>query len=458
MLEKITPRLPSGMRDFLPEELIRRQFVIERVAQVFEAFGYEPLQTPVLELEETLLGKYGADAERLIFHAQHPGGKEKLALRYDLTVPLARAFAMHEGKLSLPFRRYQIAPVWRAERPQRGRFREFYQCDVDCIGVEGMEADAEVISVAVAALQRLGFSDFAVKINNRKLLTGIGMYVGLEGAALTDLYRSIDKLDKIGADGVREELLRSGIAAELVTRVMELIGAETAAERGYAAAGARLAHLRQTLAAVPLALEGLAELERVFAYLEASEIPSEMVAFDPAMVRGLGYYTGPIFEAVLLSADPEERVGSLAGGGRYDDLIGLFRKTSLPTVGVSLGIERLIVLMEKRGMYPEPLQRTLVQVLVTVFNESLRPAALRLASQLRKAGLSVEVFAGSAKLGKQLAYANKRGIPLVALLGEDELAAGAVKFKRLRDHHESLCPYAEAAQRAQALLRSLTDH
>ncbi|PJF42382.1 MAG: histidine--tRNA ligase [Candidatus Thermofonsia Clade 1 bacterium] len=451
-MEKITPRLPSGMRDFLPEELLRRQFVIERVARVFEAFGYEPLQTPVLELEETLLGKYGADAEKLIFHAQHPNGKEKLALRYDLTVPLARAFALHESKLSLPFRRYQIAPVWRAERPQRGRYREFYQCDVDCIGVEGMEADAEVISVAVMALQRLGFSDFAVKLNNRKLLTGIGLYVGLEGPPLADLYRSIDKLDKIGVDGVREELLKSGIAAEPVDRIMALVGSGAELECGYAAARARLAHFRQILSDVPLALEGLAELERVFNYLEASQVPEAMIAFDPSMVRGLGYYTGPIFEAVLLSADPEERVGSLAGGGRYDDLIGLFRKTSLPTVGVSLGIERLIVLMEKRGMYPEPLQRTVVQVLVSVFNEALRPAALRLASQLRLAGLSVEVFAGSAKLGKQLAYADKRGIPLVALLGEDELAAGVVKFKRLRDQHETVCPSAESAQQAQALL------
>lgn len=455
-MEKITPRLPSGMRDFLPEEMLRRQFVIERVARVFETFGYEPLQTPVLELEETLLGKYGADAEKLIFHAQHPGGKEKLALRYDLTVPLARAFALHEGKLSLPFRRYQIAPVWRAERPQRGRFREFYQCDVDCIGVEGMEADAEVISVAVTALQRLGFNDFAVKINNRKLLTGMGMYVGLTGEALANLYRSIDKLDKIGVEGVREELLKSGISAEVVARIMALIGTGTP-ECGYESAAAQLAHLRQTLAEVPLALEGIRELEQVFTYLEASAIPSALVAFDPAMVRGLGYYTGPIFEAVLLSADPEERVGSLAGGGRYDDLIGLFRKTSLPTVGVSLGIERLIVLMEKRGMYPELMQRTVVQVLVSVFSEALRPAALRLASQLRAADLSVEVFAGSAKLGKQLAYADRRGIPLVALLGEDELAAGVVKFKRLRDQHESTCPQTQAGAHAHALLHTSQD-
>ncbi len=451
-MEKITPRLPSGMRDFLPEDVLRRQYVIETVARVFEAFGYEPLQTPVLELEETLLGKYGADAEKLIFHAQHPGGKEKLALRYDLTVPLARAFALQESKLTLPFRRYQIAPVWRAERPQRGRYREFYQCDADCVGVEGMEADAEVISVAVMALQRLGFSDFALKINNRKLLSGIGIYAGLEGEALANLYRSIDKLDKIGVEGVREELLKGGMAAETVARIMALIGSGVTAERGYAVAAALIGHLRETLSEVPLALEGLAELETVFSYLAASEVSSALVEFDPSMVRGLGYYTGPIFEAVLLSADPEERVGSLVGGGRYDELIGLFRKTPLPTVGISLGIERLIVLMEKRGMYPPHLRRTVVQVLVTVFDEPLRPAALRLASQLRAAGLSVEVFAGSAKLGKQFAYADKRGIPLVAVLGEDELQAGTVKLKRLSDQYEQVTSQTEVSQIAQTLL------
>jgi histidyl-tRNA synthetase len=201
------------MRDFLPADVLRRQYVIDTVADVFETYGYEPLQTPVLELQETLMGKSGEDAEKLIFYAQHPGGKEQLALRYDLTVPLARAFGMHESQVMLPFKRYQIAPVWRAERPQRGRFREFIQCDADTVGIAGMEADAESVSLVVTALQRLGFQDFLVKINNRKLLTGIGQYAGLGGETLNNLYRSLDKLDKIGADGVREEMLKSGIEA-----------------------------------------------------------------------------------------------------------------------------------------------------------------------------------------------------------------------------------------------------
>src|SRR5260221_7682809 len=193
---QIKPRLPSGMRDFLPADVLRRQYVINTVASVFETYGYEPIQTPVMELQETLMGKYGEDAEKLIFNAKHPQGKEDLALRYDLTVPLARFFGMHEPELMLPFKRYHIAPVWRAERPQRGRFREFYQCDADIVGIAGMEADAESISVVVNVLQKLGFTDFQVKVNNRKLLTGIGQYAGLSGDGLANLYRSIAKFDK----------------------------------------------------------------------------------------------------------------------------------------------------------------------------------------------------------------------------------------------------------------------
>ena len=209
---KIQPRLPKGMRDFLPQEMIKREYVFDIVREVFHLYGFEPLQTPVLELHETLMGKYGEDAEKLIFNAQHPGGKEELALRYDLTVPLARVVAQYQNEITLPFKRYQLSPVWRAERPQRGRYREFYQCDADIVGVASMAADAEIIGLVVTALKRLGFAQFSVKINNRKLLTAIGQYAGLEGEALGDLYRSIDKFDKIGADGVREELVTRGIA------------------------------------------------------------------------------------------------------------------------------------------------------------------------------------------------------------------------------------------------------
>jgi histidyl-tRNA synthetase len=433
------------MRDFLPADMLRRQFVMDTVAEVFETFGYEPLQTPVLELRETLLGKAGEDAEKLIYHAQHLHGKEELALRYDLTVPLARAFGMHESKVMLPFKRYQIAPVWRGERPARGRFREFYQCDADTVGVTGMEADAESVSVVVTALQRLGFTDFLVKINNRKLLIGIGQYAGLSGDALANLYRSIDKLDKIGADGVRDEMIKSGIDGGIVNKIMDLIAISADNVAGYEAAVMLITSLRELLDNVPTAVEGLDELEQMFSFMAAMHIPDRLVGLDISMVRGMGYYTGPIFETVLLSDDPEERVGSVSGGGRYDNLIGLFRKESIPTTGVSLGIERLITLMDKRNLYPPNLGKTVVEVLVTVFGPDTQPASMALAASLRANGIKTELYMQQAKLGKQFSYADKKGIPVVAVLGPDEIASEQVKFKRLADQLEFLTSRAEAA-------------
>ncbi|MBX3061601.1 MAG: histidine--tRNA ligase [Anaerolineae bacterium] len=437
-MNKIRPQLPTGMRDYLPADVLRRQYVINTISGVFERYGYEPLQTPVLEMQETLMGKYGEDAEKLIFHAKHPMGKEELALRYDLTVPLVRFFALNESKLSLPFKRYHIAPVWRADRPQRGRYREFYQCDADTVGIAGMEADAEAVSVAVSALRELGFREFAVKINNRKLLIGIGQYAGLEGEALSNLYRSIDKLDKIGVDGVRKELLDNGIAASIVDKIMKMItSAHSDRSDSYAAAAQNIGALREELDGTPSAMEGLDELEQLVNNLMALNTPAENIDLDFSMVRGLSYYTGPIFEAVLLSDDPEERVGSVAGGGRYDDLIGLFRKDTLPTVGISLGIERLIYIMDKRNMYPPSINRTVVQVLVSVFNAETKAESMRFASELRGEGIRTELFMQDNKgIGKQFGYADKKGIPIVAVMGPDEIARGEVKLKRLADQHE----------------------
>src|SRR5258706_12137895 len=269
------------MRDFLPADVLRRQYVMDTVAQVFQTFGYEPLYTPVMELNETLLGKYGEDAEKLIFHAKHPQGNEELALRYDLTVPLARALGMHESDILLPFKRYQIAPVWRAERPQRGRFREFYQCDADTVGIAGMEADAEAVSVIVAAMRRLGFEKFRVKINNRKLLTGIGQYAGLTGDALNNLYRSIDKLDKIGVEGVKQDLIKNGIAEDVIGKIIDLVvNARPEDAAGYEVGAALIGILRETLDGISPATEGLNELEQMLNHLKAMHVPAEVVELD----------------------------------------------------------------------------------------------------------------------------------------------------------------------------------
>jgi histidyl-tRNA synthetase len=438
---KIEARLPKGMRDFLPQELIKREYVFNIVREVFHLYGFEPLQTPVLELRETLMGKYGEDAEKLIFNAQHPGGKEELALRYDLTVPLARVVGQYPNAISLPFKRYQLAPVWRGERPQRGRYREFYQCDADIVGVAGMNADAEIVSLIVTALKRLGFQQFRVKINSRRLLTAIGQFAGVEGDHLANLYRSIDKFDKIGADGVRAELEQRGLPAEVTARIMELI---TLDQPGLQ----KLDYLADVLKASPEAEAGLRELRELIDYLEMAAVDPACYEFDFTMVRGLGYYTGPIFETVIT----EPNLGSVTGGGRYDELVGLFRGEPLPTTGTSLGIERIIDLMEILNLYPPHIGGTVVDVFVTVFNEATRPAATRLAADLRAAGVRTELYLQDKNLGKQMSYADRKGIPVVAIVGEDEIAAGTVKLKRLRDGQEIAVPLAEAPSAVRALL------
>ncbi len=439
---KIVPRVPKGMRDFLPADMLKREYVFGIVREVFHLYGFEPLQTPIIELKETLYGKYGEDAEKLIYSAQHPGGKEEVALRYDLTVPLSRVVAQYENQIKLPFKRYQLSPVFRAERPQRGRYRELYQCDADIVGIGGMVADAEIISLITTALRRLGFTEFVVKINNRKLLTGMGKYSGVTEAQLPDLYRSVDKFDKIGAEGVQKELLERGIAQDAVSRMIELI---TTRQPGIA----NLDYVEQVMDDIPAATEGLRELRELAAYLEASDVPAENYEFDFTMVRGLGYYTGPIFETVI--TDPN--LGSVTGGGRYDDLIGMFRKESLPTVGTSLGIERIIDLMDILGLYPLNIVGTVVEALVTVFNDSSRAAASKLAANLRAGGVCTELYMQDKALGKQFEYANKKNIPLVAIQGPEEIAAGVVKLKRLSDGSEVTVPLNDVVEKITSMIR-----
>jgi histidyl-tRNA synthetase len=438
---KIEPRLPKGMRDFLPSDMIKREYVFNTVRDVFHLYGFEPLQTPVLELRDTLMGKYGEDAEKLIYHAQHPGGKEEVALRYDLTVPLARVVAQYPGEIALPFKRYQLSPVWRAERPQRGRYREFYQCDADIAGVSSMNADAEIVSLIVTVLKRLNFPQFSVKINNRKLLTAIGHFAGVEGALLAELYRSIDKFDKIGADGVRDELVKRGLPADVVTRIMELITVQRAGL-------AQLDYLDEVMGSYAEAHEALRELRELAGWLDALSVPADCYAFDFTMVRGLGYYTGPIFETIIT----EPNLGSVTGGGRYDDLVGLFKGERVPTTGTSLGIERIIDLMDELNLYPPGLGGTVVQVLVTLFDEASRVDSTRLAAELRAAGIRTELIMQDRALGKQIGYADKKGIPLVAILGADEIAAGVVKLKRLSDGAEESAARAQVADAAKRLL------
>ncbi|MYD10794.1 MAG: histidine--tRNA ligase [Chloroflexi bacterium] len=442
MSKTVKPRAPTGFRDFLPDAMLRRNYVLDSITDEFHRFGFEPIGTPILERHETLFGKYGEDAEQLIYTAQHGRStREPLAMRYDLTVPLARVVGQYENQLTFPFKRYHIAPVFRGERPQRGRYREFWQCDADIVGVKGMSADAEIISLTERILSRLGFPQFTIKINHRKLLVAIGEFSGLPRDQLPDLYRSVDKFDKIGAEGVQRELTERGIAADAVSRMMELIQAK-------AAGAGSLDLMADAIGASDD--NGVAELRELATLLAEANVPPARYEFDFTMARGLGYYTGPIFETVI----SEPNLGSVTGGGRYDNLIGMFRRQSLPTTGVSIGIERIIDLMDELRLYPEHLGGTLVQALVTVFSQDTRGASMRVADCLRRAGINTELYMQARKLGRQFQYADRKGIPLVAIIGPDEVEAGVVKLRRLADGHETTVALSGAVEAAKQLLSS----
>ncbi|MEM6284597.1 MAG: histidine--tRNA ligase [Chloroflexota bacterium] len=440
-MAKVKPALPKGMRDFLPADMLKREYVFDTIRDVFHLYGFEPIQTPTMEKHETLFGKYGEDAENLIYSASHQRSSDELAMRYDLTVPLARVVAQYENDLNFPFKRYHIAPVWRGERPQRGRYREFYQCDVDIVGVSEMTADAEVLAVIVTVLKRLGFPEFSVKINSRKLLTAIGAFSGVADEQLPDLYRSVDKFDKIGAEGVGRELADRGIAADVVSRMMDLI---TQRKPGLA----NLDYLAEQLGEAPGAVAGVGELRELAAEMENLSVDPNAYEFDFTMVRGLGYYTGPIFETVIT----EPNLGSISGGGRYDELIGMFRRESMPTTGASLGVERIIDLLEELDLYPASVAGTVVQAMVLVFNSDVRHECTRITTELRSAGIRTELYLQDKHISKQFKHADRKGIPIAVIAGPDEIASGEVKLRRLRDGHEVTAKRADMSQQISALL------
>lgn len=429
------------MRDILPQKMLQRQYVIGEIEQVFQRFGFEPLQTPVLELSETLMGKYGEDAEKLIYDAKHREGKEDLSLRYDLTVPLTRVVSMYP-ELVKPFKRYQIAPVWRAERPQKGRYREFYQCDVDIVGSKSMLADAEIVTVIYSALKQLGFSSFVTNINNRKILTGIGQYAGVPNELLGSLYRSIDKLGKIGSDGVRDEMAKSQIPANVIDKMMDLI----------AIPSGNFGEVRERLGDVLIAMEGLNELEQLATFLGDSGVPSTNYQFDLSMVRGLAYYTGPIYETVVV----EPKIGSITGGGRYDELMGLFSNQSLPMTGTAFGMERIIDVMNELAMYPPSISKTVTQVFVTVFNRDLAGTSIRIANELRIAGINTELGLEWEGLGKQLKYAAAKSIPYAVIIGPDENGGGKATLRDLGTGEQTVAAQNELAQAIKSKVKSMS--
>ncbi len=440
----IKPRVPRGMRDILPEQMIPRQYVIGVIREVFEEFGFEPLQTPALELSEVLTGKYGPDAEKLIYQAGHVGGKEDISLRYDLSVPLCRVIAMYP-QLPKPFKRYQIDPVWRAERPQKGRYRQFFQCDADTVGSESMLADAENVNLVYQVLTRLGFKQFEVNINDRKLITGIGQFAGVPTEQLGGLYRSIDKLDKIGLAGVRSELTENQIPEPVIEKLLVLLEIEGDAETVLNA-------LSEQLDEFEVAREGISELEELIGYLTIFGVPEEFYKVNVAMVRGLEYYTGPIYETVV----EEPKIGSITGGGRYDELIGSFSRQGHPATGTSFGIERIIDVMEEFDMFPSTVGKTVTEVLVTVFDADLASESLKVATLLRQSGIRTEVYSRPTRIGTQMKYADTKGIPYAVILGSEEVEAGTVVVRNLANREQHIVPRAELVEKIKELSASVT--
>lgn len=407
-----------GMRDFLPEDVRRRQYVIGVIADVYQRYGFEPLETPAVENIETLMGKYGEEGDRLIFRILKRGeegktGEADLALRYDLTVPLARVVAQYRASLPKFFKRYQVQPVWRADRPQKGRFREFYQCDVDAIGSTSLVVEAELLSAAAEVLTRLGFDRFRIRLNHRRtlsaVLTSAGIEPTLHGAALV----ALDKLDKTSADAVSAELVSRGIQP--------------------AAASAVLTRLREGLTD-DVVLEGAAELREIMRLCQSTPAGPH-IDVDLSLARGLSYYTGAIFEIAVA-----DLAGSLGGGGRYDELIGMFLGQQVPACGISLGLERILVVMDERNMFPEALTASAADVMVTIWNPDAVSDAIRLAGELRHHGLRVDVYPEAEKIGKQFKYADARGVRFVTIVGEAESARGEVAVKNLKTGAQQVMP------------------
>jgi histidyl-tRNA synthetase len=414
-----------GMRDFLPEDVRRRQYVIDIVQRTYERYGFEPLETPSMENIETLTGKYGEEGNKLIFKVLRRGeheasGEADLALRYDLTVPLARVVAEHRAKLPKFFKRYQIQPVWRADRPARGRFREFYQCDVDAIGSTSPVVEVEMLGAVSEVLESLGFSEFDIQLNHRELLTAMLNGAGIAMDRHTDALVAIDKLDKIGRDGVSGELVARGIGEAAAATCLQAFEDEATFDR-----------LVATQQRGRSALENIAAIT---ALAEATPAKGH-IKFTPRLARGLSYYTGAIMEISV-----PDLAGSLGGGGRYDGLIGMFSGENIPACGFSLGLERILVVMAERKMFPADVQASGPDVLVTIFGAEATSESLRLAEELRAAGFRVELYPEPDKLGKQFKYASARNAAFVAILGSDEIARGEVTIKDMKSGEQSSMP------------------
>ncbi|XOV67784.1 MAG: histidine--tRNA ligase [Fluviicola sp.] len=433
------PSTPKGTRDFLPDVVAKRQYIFNTIREVFEVYGFSPIETPSFEHTSTLLGKYGEEGDRLIFKILKSGDKMKdadlkaleeenlprfanslseKALRYDLTVPFARFVVQHQNELSFPFKRYQIQPVWRADRPQAGRYQEFYQCDADVVGSDSLIYEVDFIQLFDEVLSKLNIPQVSIKINNRKILSGIAEVSG-ESEKIVAITVAIDKLDKIGLDGVLKELSEKGVSNEGIEKIKPLFEITGSTEE-------RLDQMKDYLATSEVGLQGIKELEFVLNATNELGLRDTEVEFDVTLARGLNYYTGAIFEVKCGATS----IGSICGGGRYDDLTGIFGMKNMSGVGISFGADRIYYVLEELNLFPESVDSRL-DLLFINFGDEEAAYCMQMVKKMRAAGISSELYPKSAKMNKQMKYANDRGVKFVALVGKNEIDQGVLRIKNM---------------------------
>ncbi len=447
------PSIPKGTRDFGPNEMVRRNYIFNTVQKVFEKYGYLPLETPAMENLSTLLGKYGEEGDKLLFRILNSGNfiskvpdqdrnlqdasslvnliSEK-GLKYDLTVPFARYVVQHRSEITFPFKRYQIQPVWRADRPQKGRYREFFQCDVDVIGSKSLLSELELIQITDEVFSIFGIN-VKIKINNRKVLAGVAEMMG-QADHMMKITIAIDKIDKIGIEKVNEELINFGIPKDAVDKLQPILTFSGVRNE-------KLTLLKSLLINSEVGMQGIAELEQVFDYLSGLELRAE-VEIDLSLARGLNYYTGAIIEVEALDV----KIGSVCGGGRYDDLTGIFGLKDISGVGISFGADRIYDVMLQSGLFPPGLAQT-TQLMFVNFGEKEERFCLDVLVKVRNSGISAEIYPDHAKMKKQMTYANNKNVKFVALVGENEIAEGKITLKNMQTGEQEKLTVEELIQR-----------
>ena len=446
------PSIPKGTRDFSPEEVTRRNYIFDIIKETFSLYGFQPIETPSFENSETLMGKYGEEGDRLIFKILNSGDflskvddkvfsekdsnkitsqiSEK-ALRYDLTVPFARYVVQHQNEITFPFKRYQIQPVWRADRPQKGRFREFFQCDADVVGSTSLWQEVEFVQLYDAVFSKLGLKGVTIKINNRKILSGIAETIGAEDK-LIDFTVALDKLDKIGEEGVKNEMRNKGIGEDALQKLQPLFSFKGNNND-------KLNSLREMLQTSGLGMKGVEELTFITDNVETLGLQTASLEIDVTLARGLNYYTGAIFE---VSAPAEVNMGSIGGGGRYDDLTGIFGLKDMSGVGISFGLDRIYLVLEELNLFPATVAKNTKSLFIN-FGEKEALYAMKAITNLRKIGITAELYPDNVKMGKQMGYADKRDIPFTILAGEKEIQAESFTLKNMKSGEQSQVSFKE---------------